>query len=587
MWKHRFDRHCSDDRLLAFLDGELHGLARLRTARHLRRCWECRAHLSGLEHQAESLARLMEKQTASQSGRTAEARAAFLAWKEEYERKAVAARRGSVPWARWSLAAAGVCAAIALVFLPRPAERKRAEPDAAEVLRGVRGFQTGLRQKPGTLHQVLNVDVVQSRPVPRRSSGRVEIWSDREGGRYASRWVDERQTLKYAVWRRPGQDPRVFAAVNHRARAGSLFDPEAEGLTVEALERAFFDWLSAQDWQAAPDFTEAISRDGAQLRVERLTSGGIRMHASRAGRAVRAEFSMDVEAGSYRPRLQVMRLETAERALELRVASDRLEVVLLSHVNAAVFEPDVARVTAVPAPPPLLPEPPPPAPAPVEDIETDVLYAIHRVRACVGDSVQLLPAADGEIEVRAIVQNAQRRAELLEAIEQAGGGRAHAQIQIVEQARPGPERANPLLPPDGVRAIDGLYPEALALVRLAERYGPDRTARLTPRQRKLVDLMVRDHMAALRSGSRMARAQVEPLLAALAGAPAEAVAVQAAPDWRAAARGIFRALDQADTLIDVPPEAGRKQAAARLLGALAELEQRVKQLDGSVSAAQR
>jgi anti-sigma factor RsiW len=79
MWKHRFDRHCSDDRLLAFLDGELHGLARLRTARHLRRCWECRAHLSGLEHQAESLARLMEKQTASQSGRTAEARAAVLA----------------------------------------------------------------------------------------------------------------------------------------------------------------------------------------------------------------------------------------------------------------------------------------------------------------------------------------------------------------------------------------------------------------------------------------------------------------------------------------------------------------------------
>jgi len=50
---------------------------------------------------------------------------------------------------------------------------------------------------------------------------------------------------------------------------------------------------------------------------------------------------------------------------------------------------------------------------------------------------------------------------------------------------------------------------------------------------------------------------------------------------------IFRVLDQADNLIDVPPDVGRKQAAAHLLSALAVLEQRVKQVDGFLSAAKR
>lgn len=585
MWNHRPDRHCSDDLLLAHLDGELHGFARLRTAAHLRRCWECRAHLSELEQQAEALARLMEKQLLNQSGRTAQT--AFLAWKEKYERTAPLESPGRSHLGRWSIAAAAACAAAALFFLPRPVERQNeAVPTAAEVLRGVRTFQTELHRKPGTLHQVLSVDIIQSRPAKRRSAGRVEIWSDRTNGRYASRWLDERKTLKYAVWQRPGQAPYIYAAVSRAAGSGPLFDPTAEGLTVEGLERSFFDWLRTREWQATPDFSEAVDRNGTRLRLERLASGGFRIQASRAGKSVRAEFTLQVEAGSFRPRLQVMRLETAERAIELRVASDRLEVVPMARVDAAVFEPDAPRVPTLPPPPPLARQPQPPQ-APVEDLETGILYAVHRVRACVVENVQISTTPGGEVEVRAIVGNVQRRAELAEALQQAGGEHVHAEIHVVEYARPGPERAHPLLPAEGVRAIDALYLEALALMRLAERYTPERTSGLTLRQRKLVEAMVRDHVAALRSGTRVARAQVEPALVSLAGSPAEEPGVPEPAGWTAAAAGIFGALDQADNLIDVPPEAGRKQAAARLLSTLADLEQRLKQLDGSVIAARR
>jgi hypothetical protein len=436
------------------------------------------------------------------------------------------------------------------------------------------------------MHQVLTVDVVQSRPVRRRSAGRVEIWSDRAGGRYASRWVDERKTLKYAVWNRPGQAPYAYAAAIRPAAAGSLFDPAVDGLTVEGVERSFFDWLRAQDWHAAADFSGTAGRDGSRLRVERLASGSFRLTASREGNLVRAEFVVEVEAGSFRPKLQVLRLETADRALELRVVSDHLEVVPVARVDAAVFEPDAPRVASLPVPPVPQREAQsvPPAPLPVEDIETKVLFAVHRMRACVGDNVQVSTAADGAIEVRAIVQNQQRRAELAEVLQQAGGTRVRAEIRILQNARPGPERSHPLLPADGVRVIDGLYREALALVRLAQRYGPEQVARLTPDERKMVETMKRDHVATLRSGSRIARAQVEPALAALAGTPAEVGSLPEPSSWTAAAEGIFRAVDQADTLIDVPPDVEPRQAASRLLSALAELEHRVKQLDGSSTA---
>lgn len=592
MWKNRPDKHCSDDRLLAHADGELRGFARLRTAAHLQRCWECRARRSELEGQAESLARLMKSQFAGQADRTTRARTQFLDWKEKYERSLQPVRRSRGQTLRCLFAAASACLLIGLFFLPRSQKQEPKAPTAAEVLRGVRGFDSSLRAKPGTLHQVLNVEVIQIRPIKRRSTGQVEIWSDRSGNRYASRWVDERQSLKYALWRRPGKAPFVYAVGNTRV-ANSLFEPSAEVLTVEGLERAFFEWIRSRDWQAAPAFSEALGQDGVGLRVERLAAGGFRLHASRSGRAIHAEFTVEVEAGSYRPRLQVIRLETAESALELRVVADRLEVVPMREVRAAVFEPRVPRVPAAPPLPPLVREMPPapvvaPPVPPAEDPTTDILFALHRAHACVGDSVQIWTGTDGNIEVRAIVPNERRRAELAEILQQTGGTLVRPEIQVRGYVSTGPERSNPLLPSDSLKVIDGMYLEALALVRLAERYGPGDATNLTPRQRKLVDIMVRDHLAALRSGSRVARTQVEPTLVAVAGAPAEPVADVFEPaDWAKVAMEIFRVLDQADNLIDVPPDVGRKQAAAHLLSALAVLEQRVKQVDGFLSAAKR
>ena len=589
MWEKASGTHCSDGVLLAHLDGELHGVARLRTAAHLRRCWECRGRLSEVEQQAEALARLTAAQAVSDSGRSAEAKAAFLAWKGSFEKSLPpAGARRTHAW-RWSLAGAAACAAIALFFLPGPTQRTQPVPTADEVLRGVRGFQSELRQKPGAVHQVLSVDIVQTRPAVRRSAGRVETWSDRAGGRYASRWLHEGSTLKYAVWRRPGHAPFVYASDGSRSGGDgvSLFDLSNGEVTVERLERGLFEWLRTHDWELAPDFSEAVSRDGSTLRVERLDSGMLRLRASRSGKAVRADFTLDLEAASFRPKLQVIRFETAERELELRVASNRLEVVPPGRVDAAVFAPDVPRIPGVPPVPPLSrPVLAPPAPVRVAagETEMEVLYALHRARACVGENVEVSDVRCGAGRGQGYRSNEQRRAELAEAIRQAGGDQVTVEIQIFEHGRPGPLRNHPLLPRDGARVIDGLYIEALALMRLAERRRPEK---ITVRERELMDAMVRDHVAALSSGTRLARAEVEPALAPLAGRQPEPGFKAPEPDdWRAAAIAIFRTLDHADDLLDLPegaePADARRRQAAEVLSALAELEQRVKQLDATM-----
>src|SRR5689334_2182460 len=47
--------HCSDEQLLAHLDGELPVFSRFRVERHLRSCWTCRTRLGACEQEIQKL----------------------------------------------------------------------------------------------------------------------------------------------------------------------------------------------------------------------------------------------------------------------------------------------------------------------------------------------------------------------------------------------------------------------------------------------------------------------------------------------------------------------------------------------------
>ncbi len=72
-------KHCTDEQLLAYLDGELGLLSRLRCVRHLRKCWGCREQLWAVEKQIERLARLAREEQARFCPEAEAAKRRFLA----------------------------------------------------------------------------------------------------------------------------------------------------------------------------------------------------------------------------------------------------------------------------------------------------------------------------------------------------------------------------------------------------------------------------------------------------------------------------------------------------------------------------
>ena len=80
-----FQRHYSDETLLACLDGEL-SQSKARAVRvHLKVCWECRAKLAELESQAEAVSRLLLEQLPSDINRSMRGLERFLRWQERAE----------------------------------------------------------------------------------------------------------------------------------------------------------------------------------------------------------------------------------------------------------------------------------------------------------------------------------------------------------------------------------------------------------------------------------------------------------------------------------------------------------------------
>src|ERR1700722_9972131 len=86
MWKNTFQKHCSDELLLAHLDGELSLREGHSVKKHLSICWECRARLTEIEEQAEATSRLLTEQNFPGPDRIKEAKHRFQGRRQSFER---------------------------------------------------------------------------------------------------------------------------------------------------------------------------------------------------------------------------------------------------------------------------------------------------------------------------------------------------------------------------------------------------------------------------------------------------------------------------------------------------------------------
>lgn len=596
-----FQNHYSDATLISYLDGELSGRMERRVQKHLQTCWKCRTRAAELEQQVHELERAFAAQTFPGPSRIDAAR------RRLFERcRTVLEARDWQPLAHWSvqpprrirlapaLAAAACVVALGLWFgLRGPA------PEAVEIVAGLQEFERAAYSEPAAFHQVFRVEMAEIRPRRRKRVSRVEIWSDPGRRRHAARWEEPGGELLYAVWRPdPGRrwvyDRATAAGLSpapaESAERVSIIDLAAQEPVLEQLEAAFLRWLRSGDWRPVrfgSAFYAFSRRDGVALRVEPApTAGGgraYRLSALQASSGRRVELVVEVDAETYRPRLQYIRFETAQRAAEVRFVVERSEAVRREFLRAAVFEPDPRLRKRLPAPRPAVRprERPATRPRPAAELERTEMalrYLLHQHRSCLGEPVEVVRESGGRIRVRGVVRDFERKAELLTALAElqaapfTGGGvevEIRAIGELIEQnlppeetvqdapvrvytsrlpirerlaaylrkhPAPGPEaeekgEGGPTAADPGnvgeavtrfsnrvISLADGALAEAWALRRLAERYGSAPRRALGPESRWLLEVMVRDHMAALVARGRRVRGLLGPVLAEIGGA---------------------------------------------------------------------
>jgi hypothetical protein len=329
-----------------------------------------------------------------------------------------------------------------------------------------------------------------------------------------------------------------------------------EGLTLEDLEAGLLTWLEDRPWQPV-SLSSGVSLmatgDDAALKAERALSAAgrevLRLSAWKTVGTVSVGFILEVGSRDFLPQLQCIRYDSPARTLELWLYPEPVRAARL-----VSYEPPTV-VGLAPPPLPLLPEPRAPQvsllPAQIADpvlTEMEVHYALHRVRACLGEAVEVVRRPGGGLEVRGVVVDSERKEQITAALAPMAGPFVRIDVKSVQEAlgemdpgavRVAPRPAAPAQPRKQVIQLlakyfsvderaaekfadkalsesDDLIFEAQALRQLAASF-PSEGEIQSPRARWLLQVMTYDHLSDMRAKLESAWQVVRPPLAAAAG----------------------------------------------------------------------
>lgn len=564
--------HCSDDELLAYLDGEISGMRGLSVGRHLKSCWHCRTRLAQCEEQIHRLSVAVEEDPFPASEWVREGRRRLHAGMSEVELGMAASRGGGGGIWKWMAAAVGALAVCAVSWV---AWTQRGAPamGAPEVLARVADGEQRLFARP--VHQAFEVEIAEVEPARRAVTAELDIWSDGPGGRYVSRLRGRGGTLKQALWRPGAGSEYVYlpASAGRRTRlAGG--QEEGEGLTSlgeqgvdpAQLEAAFLRWLETRAWRpislAAPISVWA-GRDGTVARAEQIRLAGgekaVRITVERRSARLAAVLTLEVDAQTYRPRLQRVRYEQRGRVVEFSLKATAARAVEPGEVAAAVErqEPGMAAAQTAPAavaePVRSVPGPAALALAPEEaealSQEVSAHYLLHLAGACLGEPVRVASEAGTAQVFKLNGEPAGRGGEAVP------GVRLDSVMAVLSDMRAESER--------GGQSTEGeeeplwmALRHARAMERLSARFPAGRSLAMPEESRALLESMVRDHAATVRQ-------QMEAGGLVVAVRPARG---ERAVSWQAAASELFGALSR-------PVEEGTAaESGARAMSALEHVE---------------
>lgn len=438
------ERHCDDEALVAYLDRELEPADRESVEQHLGACWDCRMRAAEMERDIHAITRMIEAESSSSGEEVKRALRTFLARRVRYEaerERPISSKRAllrvcwpPLPWAAAGAALAGVIAAALLWHEPRALA-----PEPRAIVVRAAESERALSPVRQASHQVLRVEAGTA------DLGTVEIWS--EGARYSSRWTDARNRLKYAVWKPTPASAYAYDSEARRAVPCGLPAGAAhladwfQNADAASLERTFLKWMQSRSWKLvsfAGEWAAFADRTGVRLTVERLRVEKRdlwRLSAARAEGGRTFEVVLHVDAGTFAPQLQAVRITENGRVAEIRLTVDRWQPVSPLELQPVVFTPGPSIPIFEKSRPPLVlpPAPAPPVAVPwslpewaLTDLELRLRWALHEALLCVDVSVTRAPGAG--LTIRPLVSDSALR-EALARIVATIEGSAHIRIE--------------------------------------------------------------------------------------------------------------------------------------------------------------
>ncbi len=504
--------HCSDEELLAHLDGGLPAFGERRVSRHLKSCWRCRTRLSAYEKQIHRLATAMDEWPFPEPEWTKDAKHRLNQSLRQFESEFSEPRsRDFGVWAvRGSVAAAALILTAGLGFLWMQYFQPRLRP--ADVIAHATTVERALYRQ--SVHQTFSIQIAQVRPVQKAINTQLEVWCDRDSGKFASRLIETGGGLKHALWRpsadaeflyRPALSQSVTRQSPHQAMPVSLVSLADYGLEPEQLESGFMRWLEGRSWTAisfASDISVWSAEDGTVVKAERVpgdSSGpAVRITAERKSRRMVVILTVDVDSSTYRPRIQKLRFETPERAVEVRLAATNIRPVRPAEVASSAFPPELRvgtdRQVAIPLRDRIPAIPPDPARNAVDagpaSPEIEAHFALHKAGACLGQAVRvsedsggtriwkLADASGGEIEGFTT-----------------SAGIAHVLGALSDLRR---TQSAPVQFEQAPQPLVAALRHAWAIQQLAADFPHQRTQGMSVSSRRLLATMLREHIASAR-----------------------------------------------------------------------------------------
>lgn len=450
--------HIEDERLLAYLDGEIDAESQIEIQGHLDKCWDCRSRMSAVERSIENFLGLRHRELLPAdlppSGPALDLFRARLSAHQSLTPAhsffrvhlpdlggALGRISGALNIAGYSLrtqvflaraTAAVLVVSMVTVFVLMSGQFTTVS--ASDLLRlsiEAQGQQLAATDK-AVLHQRITVVRTGSRS-DRVAPVTWEIWNDTVNSRVKLAAYDQNS--------RPATSP-VIADLRYILQANRMNEHRP---ISAASYKSWTDSLASK----TEEVTRGTNSDGIEtLTIKTAPSGPVSI-----GSIVEARLS--IRATDYHPMELDLTTNTTDGPQDFELFEQDFQVVSLSDLDPAIFaDPaklEVASTVGNKSAPPVVtggdlanantevntntPPPPVNAPAATTAAEVEVLELLNKVGADISEQINVTRTADGRLLVEGLVESDKRKAEILSALSTVSGNPAiKIKIQTIEEA---------------------------------------------------------------------------------------------------------------------------------------------------------